>query len=56
VKHNYAGRWAVTGHASAIASAKHEADRIPADRREKLDATFGDATEKSQRHNEFRRQ
>jgi hypothetical protein len=46
----------MTGHASAIASAKHEADRIPADRREKLAAEFDVATEKVQRHNEFRQQ
>jgi len=51
-------RWAVADRdrASSLASAKLEADRIPADRRGKLVAAFDAAAEKAQRHNEFRRQ
>jgi len=41
--------------ASSIDSAKLEAECLPAARREKLDAAFDGATEKAQRHNEFRR-
>lgn len=41
--------------AETLAAAKDEAARIPADRRERLDAAFDRAPQDAQRHSAFRR-